>query len=535
MYSDDYVYENATSGSLTRELNVFNVDLPAPNVALGWWGSSGSSPVQRRFVRFAPSLLISAEARLFGHRPWPYHLVTLGLHIGSCAVVYLLALRWLKDRRKALITALVPAAHPIAMGVVANTTWQPAAVTTFAMVLAAWAWIRFRRTGAVGIGALALLLTFVTMTSYEVGVVVPMLVAGADWYFARRASWGPRWATLALYPVYGVIYRIGHTGLVYPEVSRLRPLGHVWRALRLDGANYVLKTILVFDPHDVTAYWLFNTIGEAASWILLAAVLLPLLLWARRRPVAVLGIVAWACLLAPPYLARATAQGMSYPMLRQVYAPLFALPLLVAAALEASTVSLKHRIAFGSLVAIECVQSLLTASWFPTRKARVAATEQFQRAAADADAAKPLVVLNDQRRCMYNPRFDWPERDVLRPVPLPKSGSMELRRLDDETLEAFAPAGFDLPLVTEELLPDASGYSAGRGLITRRPPLLVTAGEQTLEGARVSVTERDARGIRRLRVRFEHPLDSYVFLDVVSCDHDVERIDPGKLAPATGS
>jgi hypothetical protein len=529
MYTDDYVYENAASGSLSRQFNVFNIDLPHPNIALGWWASGAATPVQRRFLRFASSILISAEARVFGFTALPYHLVTLGLHATNCCIAYALVLGWLRDRRKALVAALVPAAHPIGMGVIANMTWQPAAVTAFLMLLSVWAWMRFRRTNAALFGGLSVALTFATMTSYEVGVVVPLLIVGADWYFARGANWWPRLAQLALLPAYGFLYHASHVGIVYPEVSHLRPWKYVWRTLRVDGANYVLKTLLVFDPHNAAAYWLFNKVGEPASWIFLAVVLFPVFFWARKKPAAILALVAWAALLSPPLLTRATVHGLSYPVLRQLYVPLFALPLLVGAALEGVALSVARRAAAGGVVIVECVQSILAASWFPLRAAREAATEHFARATGSTDPAKPLVLLNDARRCSYNPRFDWPDREILRPVPLAKKGSLVIRRVGDDTLDVLAPSGgFALPLVRQDVFPDLDTYEPGGSYVTRWPPPLVTDGQQHVEGAQLTVIDRDEHEVRRLRIRFDRPLSSYVFVDAPMCDK-VERIDVSAL------
>jgi|GEM_PF-2851976 len=535
MYTDDYVYENASSGSFSRELNVFNVDLPAPNIALGWWASTGAAPVQRRFVRYASSLLISAEAQVFGYTSVPYHIVTLGLHAASCCIVYAILLGWLNDRRKALLAALVPAAHPIGMGVIANMTWQPAAVTTFLMVVSAWTWIRFRKTGSVPMGALSVFVVFATMTSYEVGVVVPVLILGGDWYFARKASWRPRIAVLALFPVYAVLYKASRAGVVYSEVGHLRPLSYVLRTLRIDGANYVFKTILLFDPHDVGGYWLYNKIGEAAAWGILLVLLGALGFWARKKPVVLLGILAWAVLLAPPYLTRSTVHALSYPMLRQVYVPLFALPIIVGAGLERVTLTSKHWAILGAMVLVECVMSLLTASWFPLLQARKDATTQFVRAVGDSDPSKPIVLMNDRRRCSYNPRFDWPARDVLRPFPLTKKGKLQLRRVGDDTLDVFAPGGFELPLEVYQPMPRLDDYGPGTGYVTHRPPELVLTGEQTVEGAHLTITSRTPKEINGIRMKFDHPLDSYVFLDVVTCDRDVERVDVAKLPSGAGS
>jgi len=552
MYTDDYVYENASSGSFSRELNVFNVDLPAPNIALGWWASTGAAPVQRRFVRYASSLLISAEAHVFGYTAVPYHLVTLALHATSCCIAYAILLGWLNDRRKALLAALVPAAHPIGMGVIANMTWQPAAVTTILMVLSVWTWIRFRKTASVPIGALSVFLIFATMTSYEVGVVVPLLVLGGDWYFTAKApflekpsgaegvrvlnpAWKARIAVLALFPVYAVLYKTSRAGVVYSEVGHLRPLQYVFRTLRVDGANYIFKTILLFDPHDAGGYWLYNKLGEVAAWAILLAFLGGLLWWARKKPIALLGILAWAILLAPPYLTRSTVHALSYPMLRQVYVPLFALPIIIGAGLERVTLSAKHWAILGALIGLECAQSLATAAWFPLLKARNDATVQFTHAVGDSDPSKPIVLLNDRRRCSYNPRFDWPTRDVLRPFPLTKKGKLELRRVGDDTLDLFAPGGFDLPLEVYQPMPRLDDFGPGVGYVTHRPPELVLKGEQYVEGAHLTVTSRTPQEIRGIRMKFDRPLDAYVFIDVVTCDKDVERVDVSKLPGAAGS
>jgi hypothetical protein len=525
MNTDDYVLDNARSDSWGRHFSAFNVDFPSPNTSLGHWAAAGTVPVERRFIRILPSALIWAEARLFGHHALAFHAVTLAIHMASCCVVYALAVRSGYGARPSIIAALVPAVHPIGIGVTNMLNCQPAAVTALFMTLSVWWWMRYRRTNAVRDAIVASTLILAAMTSYEVAVLLPIVVAFGDFIFARKARWSSRLGVLATFPVYFAMAWAVRRGVTHGEAGPPLPLRYAWRSLRIDGASYLLKTLMVFDPRDFTEYWLLNTVGEAGTWLIVVAVVLPLFAWARRRPVAVLGLVSWALLLAPPYLVRSIAPGVSRPSMRQAYLPMFAVPLLVLEALPRHALTLSRRLLVLSLIVSETVQSMLAASLNRLRRDRELVSVLARRALDGTGSSAPLVVLNDRRKCAYNPRFDWPDRDVLRPIPVAKEGLVVLRNVDDHTLEASAPNGFDLPLARERLLPSLVTFGPGSSLIPRVPPPLVVEGRQRIEEATVSVLERDSSGIRRLLVRFDRPLRDHVFVQIPSCGR-VELYDP---------
>ena len=86
---DTYILANGEAPDWSRRASVFTVDVPSQaGQRLGTWWSGLA--YRRHFLRFAPSLLMSAEVALFGHRPLPMHLVSLALHLLNTALLFVL-------------------------------------------------------------------------------------------------------------------------------------------------------------------------------------------------------------------------------------------------------------------------------------------------------------------------------------------------------------------------------------------------------------------------------------------------------------
>ena len=111
---------NATSTSWQRRLAVWNTDAArAGDEPAAWYAST--EPVARRYVRLAPSVLMTLELGAFGSRPWALRLVTLALHVVACWLALRLLARWTKDVEKAAAIVLVVGLHAAAFDVV---SWE---------------------------------------------------------------------------------------------------------------------------------------------------------------------------------------------------------------------------------------------------------------------------------------------------------------------------------------------------------------------------------------------------------------------------
>lgn len=155
-----------------------------------------------RFYRPVSTLMLAAEAWLFGARPWAYDLAHLAFHVANAVLVWRLARdlvpgRETAGRLAALVTTLLFALHPLHPNAV---SWIASFATLFAttFLLLAWhAWRGWSGGGAAGRLLASQGLFLLALGSYEAAVVLPLLLllgdalvpAGGD----GRRSWRERW------------------------------------------------------------------------------------------------------------------------------------------------------------------------------------------------------------------------------------------------------------------------------------------------------------------------------------------------------
>jgi hypothetical protein len=538
---DAYVLAHLQSPDWRVRLFAFNVDRPSEDAGAWWDGVR----FQRRFVRLPPSALMAAEVAVLGQRPRPLHLVSLALHLINVLLVYRLARRWLEHDGKAALVSALFGVHPVALEPVSWFATQPLLfATTFTLLAVEW-WIRYRSGAGNRWLAAALAAVFAALVSYESAVAVPLILAAADAVLLRTERhaaprWLPRAGLVSLLVPYLLLVGWNRAGAVALETSHRPTVVEAWTVARVDLANYLFKALGLVHPARPHEYSVYNALGEPAALAILALAVLAVAWWARRRPLALLGLFAFFALLAPPWLVRATVGTLNIPSLRAVYLPLLGLAAVLTAALTASR--------FRNAAAI--VVPLLAAACIVDRRPHQGvgfggATQgsvPAGRALAGTDPATPVVVVGSfqdvpqRRSCHYQLNLDWPGRTELRLVPPARSGALpRLTRTGERTFTAFASEGFFLPVKPEPLraAPRAGrGFNPGGFRLRREPPIAVLEGRQRLAGATVEVAARDAEAIRSLRFTLDRPLDEYAFLAAEGCDQVRQAVfdPPGATA-----
>lgn len=523
---DPYILGHLRSHDWGVRLFAYNVDRPSRDAGAWWDGVR----YQRRFIRILPSALMAAEVAVLEQRPQALHLVSLALHLLNALLVYRLARRWLGHEGKAALVAMVYGVHPVVVEPVGWFALQPLIISATFCLAAVECWVRYRLgEGRVWLWA-ALAAVVGALASYEATVVLPLLLVLGDAVLLpgrqpRGGSpWRPRLAVLSLlipFLTFSVLIRSGASAL---ETSYRPSVQTIWRVARMDLANYFFKALGLINPKTPGQYSVYNALGEPLALVVLAAILLPILWWARRRPLAVLGVIAFMAFLGPPWLIRSTVGALNIPSLRQVYLPLLGL----AAVITEALVTVRFRTAAAIVVPVIAAFVALdqVPRGGPGSGGAAAASVPVQKALAGIDPARPVIVVGSftapkRPGCGYELSLDWPGRAELRLVPPARSGAApRLARTGERTFTASAPDGLLLPLDRHPMpvgQARQTRYNSGGFRITVEPPLLVREGRQQLEGATVEIVARDAEAVRTLLFTLDRPLDEYTFLAAEGC------------------
>lgn len=520
---DSYVLEHLQSPEWRTRLFAFNLDRPSEHAGAWWDGIV----YQRRFVRVLPSALMALEVRVFGQDPFPLHLVSLILHVFSTLLVFHLAKRWLGGPARAALVAMLFGVHPVSVEVVGWFACQPLLVATVCTLLATEWWIRFRETGrAAWLGA-AVVTVLAAVTSYEAAIAGPVLLVVGDMFLyrgadSRRRAWMPRLALLSVLVPFAMLSIWNSSSAVALETSVRPDLASIWKVARTDLAAYLFKALGLVRPGAPTAYWIHNAVGEPVALLLLLTLLAPLAWLARRQPLALLGLLAFAAFLTPPWLMRATVSALNQPSLRQVYLPLMGL----AAVLTAALYCVRFRTALMLTLPLIIAMTILDRQ--PRRGPGTGGADSARvptaRALTNSQANVPVIVAGsfdpvlDRAGCAYDVSLTWPGRSQLNLVPPTVSGATpQLVRAGERSFTArsdergFAIAAHRTPPAVR------ANFSAGGVRLTPAAPPLLREGHQQVGEARIEVVERDAEVVRGLRYTLEQPLYHYAFIAVDGC------------------
>jgi tetratricopeptide (TPR) repeat protein len=299
-YDDDqYVTGNrAVLGGLTRE-------------GAAWALQSRSA------ANWHPLTWIShmADVTLFGARPGPHHLVNLGIHAATAALLFLLLAEMSGAFGAPLLSAAVFALHPLHVESVAWVAERKDVLSGLLFVLALLAYLRHARAPGAARYAAVLLLSGLGLAAKPMLVTLPFVMLLLDFWPLGRlrpgggsaAPAGPGRALLEKLPLLAlsaassavtlVAQREGgglKGSVVYPPAARLGNAltGYAWYL----GKTLWPTRLAAYYPHARGAESVAALVGSAA---LLAALTAGALHAWRRRPHLAVGWLWFLGMLVP--------------------------------------------------------------------------------------------------------------------------------------------------------------------------------------------------------------------------------------------
>jgi protein O-mannosyl-transferase len=261
--------------------------------------------------------LFTLQWVLGGGAPWVFHLVNILLAIGAALAVYWCAVAVL-PRVAAVAAASLFAVHPVHVEVTGNVVGQSELLVATSLCVAVGIYIRARRRGTPTWRELAAILGLfaIGLLSKEHAIVLPALLAAAEFTVVRDASW--RWTkpmrVFGLLLVAMSVAFLWILGQVHQNIAGFAPYPafHVLHMTALDRAFTMLTVIprigrlLVFPTHlsgdyapsDVPIAHAFDVIQIPGLFMCAGLVLLAFAL-RRRSPVASLGLF-WVIIAFAP-------------------------------------------------------------------------------------------------------------------------------------------------------------------------------------------------------------------------------------------
>ena len=258
-------------------------------------------------VNFIPLsfLSLAIDWRLWGARPWGFHLTNLALHIATACAIYFLVLRLHDAPGLAAATTLLWAMHPVQVESVAWISERKNLLSTLFFLLAFLAYLRLElRPGAVRYAAVLTWYCAALLSKVNT-IVLPALLLWYEivWHRRIRAADLVRmvpllacggaiaWLNLRGNPSHGVAYHGGSFAVTMRTTATVIP-------------RYLTNVVAPFDlmsyyPVPLRDSWLDPTV---ASSVVLIAALVALVLWLTARGVPEGFWLAWFGITLAPML-----------------------------------------------------------------------------------------------------------------------------------------------------------------------------------------------------------------------------------------
>lgn len=285
---------------------------------------------------------------LFGRNPWPWHVMTVMMHVLVTWLVYMLARKLLRNDSGALLAAAIFGLHPIHVEVGA---WIAAVNESLNMTLLLLAFLcylkqRSRPERRFWWLLLSLSLFAAAVLVKETGCVLPLLLVayeltlGRDFAVEEQRSSGTGWLRrvvpyFAVLGAYLVVRRmVMHTAFIPGETSLTEAiLSQPWLIL-------LYLKMLVW-PVKLAAMYDFPYTNHIASWRFAAGLALILICafamwkaWKQRARLTIFAAAWFLITLAPALAAFCLAYKSESYHDRYLYLPSFAAVLLAGAAFQ---------------------------------------------------------------------------------------------------------------------------------------------------------------------------------------------------------
>ena len=215
----------------------------------------------RRGYRPVPELLFAVDHALWGFNPAAYHAVSIAVHAANCLLLYVLALRILRDTRAATFCALLFAAHPVHVEAVAWAKARPELLALLFVIGAILLYDRYLSSRApsrspylwiCSIGAFGL-----ALMCKASAVILPGLLALYVWCCLPRTS--RRAGLFGLLPFAGVAAGFFALDVTVPHLPGMVLPGGGYRVLTTVSALGVYLKLLVV-PAGLCAHHRIHTV-----------------------------------------------------------------------------------------------------------------------------------------------------------------------------------------------------------------------------------------------------------------------------------
>jgi len=262
-----------------------------------------SFSIDPKQAMYRPLLLVSYALNYAwgGYQPAGYHLVNAALHGVNAVLVLLLLLGLGRDRRLALIGAVLFAVHPLNSEAVHYVSSRSELLMANFALAACLAWVRFGRTGRRRWGAAALVAQVLALLTKSVAVVLPGTLALCDLLARGRGLVKSRWRWYLGFVGVDLLYVLFVRQLIGKALLEpVRSLEvQVWTQLKA-AVYYLLLGVMPVKLSVEHQFFVARHLGEAAvvgAGLVLVSLLF-LLIYGREKLLRFAW--AWAVLLLAP-------------------------------------------------------------------------------------------------------------------------------------------------------------------------------------------------------------------------------------------
>jgi len=163
-----------------------------------------SSAVPSNYYRPLVPITYILNYQLFGLAPWGFHLTNIIFHVLNSLLVYLIALKLLKDKNLSLAAGLLFGSHPIHTEAVAWIAIILDVGYTFFLLLAFYLYIKEGRAWVrLPLSAFAF---FMALLYKETAIIFPLMLLAYELLLRRGQKWSGLKTALTVYPATALIY-----------------------------------------------------------------------------------------------------------------------------------------------------------------------------------------------------------------------------------------------------------------------------------------------------------------------------------------
>ena len=308
----------------------------------------------------------------FGNHAWAWHLTTIFVHLAVTLLVYLLAVRLLRDRWSAALAALIFGLHPVHIESVAWVSGATDALLAILLIASFLCYLKARsQVGKVWFWMVpSLILYALALLVKEAAIVQPALIFAYEWMYGRpltaTSSAGMRLQTIrrALWSATPYFLLIGP--YLMARVFALKGLSHAETPLPISTLMFTWPSLLWFWlkhlvwPTGLSTFYDLPAVSSPgfASFTLPAVAVVAvasILLWWAWRSREIAFAAAWLALPLIPFLDLRLFVQSDFAHDRYLYLPSVGFAIIAACALRRLRLSHASVLGVPAIPAAACV------------------------------------------------------------------------------------------------------------------------------------------------------------------------------------